>query len=136
VAGENGGVFIDVASSWRRQEEGWTQDGLTLNDHGAELLADIIAFYLGNNKGPDPSEAELEKLRSLGMQKEALWHRYWRPSNWAFLYGDRTTQPSSRDHLNPNVRWFPQELEQYRALIDAKENELWKLSQELRRKLP
>lgn len=136
VAQENGGTFIDVAQSWRKQEEGWTRDGLTLNDHGTQLLADIIAFYLGNNQGPDPGEADLDRLRLLGRQKQALWHRYWRPANWAFLYGDRTTQPSSRDHLNPNIRWFPQELEQYRALIDAKETELWKLSQELRRKLP
>ena len=136
VAQENGGTFIDVARSWRKQEEGWTRDGLTLNDHGALLLADIIAFDLGNNRGPDPGEADLGRLRSLGREKQALWHRYWRPANWAFLYGDRTTQPSSRDHLSPNVRWFPQELEQYRMLIDAKENELWKLSQELGRKLP
>ena len=136
VALENGGTFIDVARSWRKQEEGWTRDGLTLNDHGARLLADIIAFDLGNNRGPDPGEADLGRLRSLGREKQALWHRYWRPANWAFLYGDRTTQPSSRDHLSPNVRWFPQELEQYRTLIDAKENELWKLSRELGRKLP
>lgn len=136
VAQENGGTFIDVAQSWRKQTEGWTRDGLTLNDHGAQFLADIIAFSLGNNQGPDPGEVDLERLRSLGKQKQALWHRYWRPANWAFLYGDRTTQPSSRDHLNPSIRWFPQELEQYRMLIDAKEAELWKLSQELRRKLP
>lgn len=136
VAIENRGAFIDVRRSWRKQEAGWTRDGLTLNDNGARLLADIIAFYLGNNKSQDPAEPDLERLRSLAVQKEALWHRFWRPANWAFLYGDRTTQPSSRDHMDPNIRWFPQELEQYHALIDAKEQELQKLSQELRRKLP
>ena len=135
VAEATGGTFIDTARSWRKQTETWTRDGLTLNDHGARTLGDIIAFHLGNTSA-DPPAADLAKLRKLAVQKHALWHRYWRPSNWAFLYGDRTAQPSSRDHLNPNVRWFPQELEQYRSLIEAKEDELWKLSQDLGRKLP
>lgn len=103
-----------------------TRDGLTLTEADARRLGTLIG-------GVAPGAAALLPVIQA---KNKLWHDYWRPSNWAFLYGDRTTQPSSRDHLNPNVRWFPQELEQYRALIDAKENELWKLSQELGRKLP
>jgi hypothetical protein len=134
VAEARGGKFFDTAKSCRKQEP-WTRDGLTLNANGAWLLGDLTAFALGW-LGQNPADADLARLRTLAQAKEQLWHRYWRPSNWAFLYGDRTTQPSSRDHLNPNVRWFPQELEQYRTLIDAKETELWNLSQELGRKLP
>jgi hypothetical protein len=76
------------------------------------------------------------KLLKLIREKNLLWHDYWRPTNWAFLYGDRTVQPSSRDHMNPNVRWFPQELEHYRALIAAKENEMMKELEASGRKLP
>lgn len=135
VAEARGGTFFDTRKSWRKQEEAWTRDGLTLNARGEWLLGDVTAFALGLH-GSDPGEAEMRQLRTLAQAKEQLWHRYWRPSNWAFLYGDRTTQPSSRDHLNPSVRWFPQELEQYRTLITEKENELWKQAEAIGRKLP
>lgn len=135
VAEARGGTYFDTRKSWRKQEEAWTSDGLTLNARGEGLLGDVTAFALGFH-GSDPGEPEMRQLRTLAQAKEQLWHRYWRPSNWAFLYGDRTTQPSSRDHLNPSVRWFPQELEQYRALITEKENELWKQAKAMGRKLP
>jgi hypothetical protein len=51
-----------------------------------------------------------ETLRQDIVNKNDLWFRYWRPTNWAFLYGNRQTQPSSRDHKNPSRRWFPAEL--------------------------
>jgi GDSL-like Lipase/Acylhydrolase family len=66
----------------------------------------------GGFKSPD-----LEALRREVAAKNALWVRYARPMNWAFLGGDRTEQPSSRDHDNPKHRWFPEEMEQYPALI-------------------
>lgn len=135
VAEAQGGRFFDTRQSWRKQEDTWTRDGVTLTPMGEWLLGDVTAFALGW-RGQDPGEAGLAKLRALAQAKERLWHQYWRPSNWAFLYGDRTTQPSSRDHLNPSVRWFPQELEQYRRLIADKESELWKQSDNLGRKLP
>jgi hypothetical protein len=135
VAEARGGTFFDTRKSWRKQEAVWTRDGVTLNARGEGLLGDVTAFALGFH-GSDPDEASMTKLRTLAQAKEQLWHRYWRPSNWAFLYGDRTTQPSSRDHLNPSIRWFPQELERYRQLIDEKEAELWKQAEALGRKLP
>ena len=135
MAEARGGTFFDTRKSWRKQEEPWTRDGVTLNARGEWLLGDVTAFALGW-LGQNPDEASMTQLRTLAQAKEKLWHDYWRPSNWAFLYGDRTTQPSSRDHLNPSVRWFPQELERYRQLIDEKENELWKQAEALGRKLP
>ena len=60
----------------------------------------------------DPLEPpSAEKLRQAIVKKNDLWFRYWRPTNWAFLYGNRQTQPSSRDHKNPGRRWFPEELQ-------------------------
>ena len=59
--------------------------------------------------------AGAESLRRSIVQKNELWFRYWRPTNWAFLYGNRQSQPSSRDHRNGSHRWFPEEL---RSLLD------------------
>jgi len=121
IATAHRALFTDTTSV-----EVQTRDGLNLTEADLARVATLIG-------GTAP---EAQGLLATVRAKSKLWHRYWRPSNWAFLYGDRTAQPSSRDHLNPNVRWFPQELEQYRTLITAKENELWKMSQELGRKLP
>lgn len=124
AAARRNAAFVDVWSGWPADARGATTDGLNLSDAGARVLGDLL------NGGSAPSEA----LRAFAREKNTLWHHYWRPSNWAFLHGDRTAQPSSRDHLNPQVRWFPAELEKYRALIETKENELWKLANET--KLP
>jgi hypothetical protein len=44
--------------------------------------------------------------------------------NWAFLAGDRTEQPSSRDHRDQKIRWFPAEMNQFLPLIETKEREI------------
>jgi len=72
-----------------------------------------------------------ERLRQLIIAKNRLWFDYWRPQNWAFLAGDRTAQPSSRDHLDPSKRWFPPEREAFLPLIDAKEKEIDTLAAQL-----
>nr|MCS5628257.1 hypothetical protein [Planctomycetota bacterium] len=59
-----------------------------------------------------------EDLRQAVLEKNRLWQQYWRPTNWAFLYGNRQTQPSSRDHRNHRVRWFPGELQGLLPLLD------------------
>lgn len=112
-------------------QAGATRDGLNLTATGAAQLGQSVAqLWSGDLKTPDA------RLKALIQQKNALWHRYWRPANWAFLHGDRTAQPSSRNHLDPTQRWFPSELEHYPPLIEAKENELWKLANDLGGKLP
>jgi hypothetical protein len=37
----------------------------------------------------DPSRARIPAAVRV---KNRLWHDYWRPTNWAFLHGDRTQQ--------------------------------------------
>jgi hypothetical protein len=112
-------------------KQGSTRDGLNLTSTGATQLGMSVAkLWGGDGKVPDA------RLKTLIGEKNRLWHRYWRPANWAFLHGDRTAQPSSRDHSDPAQRWFPGELEQFKPLIEAKENELWKLANELGGKLP
>ena len=77
--------------------------------------------------------SDVSPLNRLVAEKNRLWFNYARPQNWAFLAGDRTNQPSSRDHRDLTKRWFPSELEQFVALIEAKEQEIWKLASELQR---
>ena len=68
-----------------------------------------------------------EELRQTILRKNRLWRQFWLPTNWAFLYGNRQTQPSSRDHNDSGFRWFPEEvqsivpqLEQMDSLIQTK----------------
>ena len=71
-----------------------------------------IKWYDENKDDPaglEPPSAE--KLCQAIRQKNDLWIRYWRPTNWAFLYGNRQQTASSRDHTNPGRRWFPEELQ-------------------------
>ena len=75
----------------------------------------------------EPTSAE--KLRQAIRQKNDLWFRYWRPTNWAFLYGNRQTQPSSRDHTNPSQRWFPKELENALPQLDAAQRRIHEAAQ-------
>ncbi len=85
-----------------------------------------VAWTLGR-PGFQLFELSLKTIRA----KNRLWFDYWRVQNWAFLAGDRTEQPSSRDHVDRTKRWFPAEREQFLPLIEAKEQEIWTLAAKL-----
>lgn len=94
-----------------------TENGHQLNDAGHRFVARRIAEQLG------VSPSENEAARREVLELERLWFDYWRPMNWAFLNGDRTTQPYSRDWRDREKRIFPQEMEDFRALLNqADEN--------------
>ena len=83
----------------------------------------VIRATLTGELIPIPAES----LRQTILRKNFLWQQFWLPTNWAFLYGNRQTQPSSRDHNDPALRWFPEEvqsiipqLEQMDSLIKEK----------------
>ena len=98
----------------------FSRNGLHLSTIGHWNAAQTIASQLGfadrvasikwfdSARALEPSSAET--LRQAIIKKNDLWFRYWRPTNWAFLYGNRQNTPSSRDHKNPGRRWFPEEL--------------------------
>jgi hypothetical protein len=120
-----------------------TDNGLQLTARGQALVARAFARQLGlgdvaeragepNTDGLWPNAA-FQRLRQAVVAKNRLWFDYWRPQNWAFLGGDRTSQPSSRDHRNQSIRWFPEEMQQFVPLIEAKEKEIAELAQELPR---
>ena len=74
------------------------------------------------------ASADGESLRAAILRKNHLWDQYYRPTNWAFLFGDRQHVPSSRDHRDANRRWFVEELDKLPALIAAQEEMIWNLA--------
>ena len=108
------------------------RDGIHLTATGHLALADEIGADFGVGRdlrgGIKPNHQSM--LNSI-TTKNRLWFDYWRVQNWAFLAGDRTEQPSSRDHLDRTQRWFPAEREQFLPLIEKKEQEIWSLAAKL-----
>lgn len=86
---------------------------------GRPLTAPALAHL-----GVAPPQPASPALAELVRRKNRLWFHYWRPQNWAFLNGDRTEQQSSRDHLDPTKRWFPEEMKQWLPLVAAREKEI------------
>jgi hypothetical protein len=123
-------LFKELAQS-SSAESRLTENGLQLSPRGQALVASAFVRELGF--GPLAAKAgevdhagrwlnpAFERVRQQVVSKNKLWFNYWRPQNWAFLGGDRMTQPSSRDHKDPSVRWFPSEIEQFVPLIQQAE---------------
>ena len=132
-------VFADLGGATHREPR-LTDNGLQLTTRGHAFVARAFARQLGfggfaeRAGAPDENgvwpNAAFERLRQAVAAKNRFWFNYWRPQNWAFLGGDRTEQPSSRDHRNPNIRWFPVEMEEFVPLIEAKEREIAELAGE------
>jgi hypothetical protein len=148
-----GGIGLNTAMGGARH-----RDGIHLNAKGQSALAMYITMILPqyqnvstvhNPPTPDTyvppppavrigadgvamADAREESLRQAIIAKHRLWERYRRPQNWAFLAGDRVSQPSSRDWRDPNKRWFPEEMEQFVPLIEQKEKEIWDLAARLK----
>ncbi len=109
-----------------------TLDGVQLTSPGHIEVARIVARRdLGSPAEQLPvlpesasDAAMLDRVREAVVHKNRLWSRYWRPTNWAFLAGDRTEQPSSRDHRDRTIRWFPKEMEEFVPLIESADAEI------------
>lgn len=109
-----------------------TFDGVQLTDAGHREVARMVSRRDLDKSGealpllPEATwdAAAVEKVREAVVYKNRLWFRYWRPTNWAFLAGDRTDQASSRDHRDRSIRWFPKEMEEFVPLIDSADAEI------------
>ena len=108
---------VDLTYSLLGQEI--TRDGATLSRKGQWLVAHTISTQIGLTDPTSAIRATLngelipipaEELRQTILRKNMLWRQFWLPTNWAFLYGNRQTQPSSRHHNDPALRWFPEEV--------------------------
>lgn len=101
------------------------EKGIYLSEIGQRQFAVRLAKELGW-KGE-----WLDYLEKDVRLKNQLWHQYYRPTNWAFLFGDRQNVPSSRDNEDPGRRWFEEEIQGIPSLIVEVEKRIWKLSEGL-----
>ena len=136
IAKDKNLLVIDLFEALEKQAKPITEDGLLLTPLGHSRVArgfvESMGFKVADSAAADGKwqSAKLEQLRQAVIEKNRLWFNYWRPQNWAFLGGDRIEQPSSRDHRDQKVRWFPQEMEKYPKLIAEKEQEIASLASE------
>ncbi|HWE04932.1 MAG TPA: LamG-like jellyroll fold domain-containing protein [Tepidisphaeraceae bacterium] len=134
LAEKRGLLYVDLFSPLlsSRALHPLTRDGLHLTTYGHAIAAREIARQLGVNSTDPMSDddrprfqrQELETIRTAIVAKNALWSRYWRPINWAFMNGDRISQPSSRDHIESRIRWLPAEVQEYLALVERQESKI------------
>lgn len=121
AAGRNGTVYADVIKGFStciNEGERWTTDGMQFNQLGLSVLAGMITSECVGGRPVSTSEPSDEAaLRTAIAEKNRLWFDYARPSNWAFLAGDRTEQAFSRDYRDRNIRAFAQEMQQFLPLI-------------------
>jgi hypothetical protein len=116
-------LVIDLFQQLRNEAD-LTSDGLQLTERGHATVAMAFAREVGAYRADAWSDPAMESLRQEIKTKNRLWFDYWRPQNWAFLGGDRTEQPSSRDHRDPKIRWFPEEMKRYTSLIGEAEKRI------------
>ncbi len=114
LAAERGFVFVDIFTPLAARpatEPKLTRDGVHFTAEGMFEVASLIAPQLGVAA---PSLG-LDSLRAAVVEKNRLWFNTWRPMNWAFAYGDRTTQPFAQP--GDGKPSFVEELTRYRPLI-------------------
>lgn len=133
IARQRGCQFVDLFGPLVAlgRKKPLTGDGVNLSAYGHWIAAREIVRQLGHGEAANNIQFEpatgvllpqaVEKLRQSVLSKNRLWFDYSRPMNWAFLHGDRTEQPSSRDHRDRSIRWFPAEMEKFVPLIQEAE---------------
>ncbi len=130
-------VDLYEAASREKEKKMRTRDGVQLSADGHWWVADELAKRLQQGEQgesmvvvaePAWPKVQLsegaEQVRQKILTKNQLWMRYWRPTNWAFLYGNRQFVESSRDHVNYKVRWFPAAVESIASPINQAEVEI------------
>ncbi len=120
LAEKHGAIFFDPGEF---EKIAYADNGVYLSDVGQKQLAVRLASVLGWRG------QWFEGVEKLVTRKNVLWDQYYRPTNWAFLFGDRQNVPSSRDHEDTDKRWFEEELNRIPTMISDVEKELWKFAE-------
>ncbi len=106
---------------------GHSDNGVHLNEDGHRAYAEEMLRQLGvTGRSVDPAPT----LRDAIARKNLLWQQYYRPTNWAFLFGDRQHVPASRDVEKREERWFVREIDALPALIAAAEADVNRYAKE------
>ncbi len=106
---------------------GHSDNGVHLNEVGHRVFAAALLRQLG---APERAEPPSVALHDAIARKNLLWQQYYRPTNWAFLFGDRQHVPASRDVENRSERWFVREIDILPALIAESEGEICRYAKE------
>jgi mono/diheme cytochrome c family protein/glucose/arabinose dehydrogenase len=105
LAKQRNAIFVDLSADPPQRLASkihpLTDNGLHLNADGLAYIATTIAKALGLPDRPAPAG----DLRAAVIAKNRFWNWCWRPANWAFVYGDRTTQLfASAQANNPSLK--------------------------------
>lgn len=124
LAREKDLMFLSTGSAeWNA---GHSDNGVHLNASGHQVFANEMNRMLGR--------VSLEKtspsLHDAIARKNLLWQQYYRPTNWAFLFGDRQHVPASRDVEKREERWFVREIDALPALIAGAEADIQRYAKE------
>lgn len=107
-------------------DDAWTTDnsdnGIHCNESGHRIYAQEMAKAL-NAPAASIAEPSPDLLQTIRV-KNRLWHQYYQPTNWAFLFGDRQHVPASRDPEKREERWFLRELDTLPGLLAAEESKI------------
>lgn len=125
LARQRGLLYLPVASAadWKAEH---SDNGVHLNAAGHRVFAETVLHLLGATEAPPPSPALLDAIEL----KNRLWQQYYRPTNWAFLFGDRQHVPASRDVDKREERWFVREIDVLPGMIQQSEAEIHRYTKE------
>jgi putative heme-binding domain-containing protein len=117
LAAKRGHGFLDLFHPFAANP-GLTENGVHWSPAGHERAAQEIVAQLGmaplSGTVPAPVHAAVSEL-------ERLWFDYWRPMNWAFLGGDRTSVAFSQDWKGSKERLFPKEMKAFEPILEEAE---------------
>jgi len=131
-AGDRELLFVDTFGPFLGDlKPGYSDNGIHLNEAGHRALAGIVLAQLGKSAASEDADPDsLHSLRQAIDRKNRLWLQYYRPSNWAFLFGDRQHVPASRDVEKREERWFVREIDTLPGLINSTESDIQRYAKE------
>ncbi|MEM1294642.1 MAG: PVC-type heme-binding CxxCH protein [Verrucomicrobiota bacterium] len=110
LAERRSAIFVDLFEPNKDSKTRLTTNGIHLNDEHQLTIALQIASALGL-----PTTAPSSDLQNAIREKNRLWYDNWRPMNWSFAFGDRTTQMFSK--AGGNRPPLKVELEEFKQLL-------------------
>lgn len=129
LAAERGLIHVDLFDPLRQSlAPSLSTNGVHLSESGHARFAEIVAegLDLPAPAVPLPREAagSLDALHDAVSRKNHLWQQYYRPTNWAFLFGDRQHVPASRGHEDREERWFIEEVDAIPPILAEAEEDI------------
>lgn len=133
VASQRHLLLVDLFSPLQSDPDpNLSTNGIHLTEAGHQKVAQLTVDQLKFPKPPALTEdaAMMPSLVQAISRKNRLWQQYYRPTNWAFLFGDRQHVPASRDPVNRDERWFVREIDSLPPLILEAEADIHRYAQE------